>query len=134
MPYLVDADWAIQALANRAPAADTLRRLAPDGLAISWATVGEVYEGAFGFPDPLAHLAMFRRFFGAFRRIGLDDPVVARFAELRALLRRQGQLIPDLDLIVGATALEHDLTVLTFNVRHLGRIPGIRIYQPPAAP
>jgi predicted nucleic acid-binding protein len=134
MPYLVDADWAIQALANRAPATETLRRLAPDGLAISWATVGEVYEGAFGFPDPEAHLAVFRRFLQPFRLIGLDDPLMTRFAELRALLRRRGQLLPDFDLLVGATALEHNLTVLTFNVRHLSRIPGLRIYQPPATP
>jgi predicted nucleic acid-binding protein len=134
MPYLVDADWAIQALANRAPAPETLRRLAPDGLAISWVTVGEVYEGAFGFPDPEAHLAVFRRFLQPFRLIGLDDPLMARFAELRALLRRRGQLLPDVDLLVGATALEHNLSVLTFNVRHLSRIPGLRIFQPPGAP
>ncbi len=59
---------------------------------------------------------------------------MTRFAELRARLRQQGQLIPDLDLIVGATALVHELTVLTFNVRHLGRIPGIHIYRPSTTP
>jgi tRNA(fMet)-specific endonuclease VapC len=131
MPYLLDADWTIQALGNRSPAVDVVRRIGPADLAISWATVGEVYEGAFGFPDPQRHLAVFRAFLAPFRVIGLDDAVVTRFAELRALLRRQGQLIPDLDLIVGATALAHGLTVLTFNVRHLGRIPGIQLDQPP---
>jgi tRNA(fMet)-specific endonuclease VapC len=134
MPYLLDADWTIQALGNRAPAAEIVRRIGPAELAISWATVGEVYEGAFGFPDPQRHLAGFQSFLAPFWIIGLDGAVMTRFAELRALLRRQGQLIPDFDIIVGATALEHNLTVLTFNVRHLTRIPGIRIYQPPAVP
>jgi tRNA(fMet)-specific endonuclease VapC len=68
------------------------------------------------------------------RVIALDDALVTRFAELRARLRQQGELIPDLDLIVGATALVHELTVLTLNVRHLGRIPGIHIHRPSTTP
>ncbi len=51
-----------------------------------------------------------------------------QFAVLRADLRRRGQLIPDLDLLIAATALSHDLALLTRNVRHFARIPGLRIY------
>ncbi len=53
-----------------------------------------------------------------------------RFAETRAFLRRRGELISDFDILLGATALHHDLTVLTFNVRHLQRIPDLKLYQP----
>jgi predicted nucleic acid-binding protein len=53
-----------------------------------------------------------------------------RFAYLRAELRRRGQLFPDLDLLIAATALQHDLTLLTRNVRHFNRIPDLRLYQP----
>ena len=53
-----------------------------------------------------------------------------RFAEIRALLRRRGEIISDFDIIIGATALHYDLTVLTFNLRHLQRIPELRVYQP----
>lgn len=52
-----------------------------------------------------------------------------RFAEIRALLRRRGNLIADFDLLLGATALHYNLTVLTNNVRDLKRIPDLRIYQ-----
>jgi tRNA(fMet)-specific endonuclease VapC len=55
-----------------------------------------------------------------------------RFAELRAFLRRRGGLISDFDIIIAATALHYDLTVLTFNVRHFQRIPDLRIYTPDA--
>ncbi|MER3559173.1 MAG: hypothetical protein C4336_06790 [Armatimonadota bacterium] len=55
---------------------------------------------------------------------------MARFAEIRAHLRRRGELIPDFDLLIGATALVHDLTVLTFNLRHFQRIPELKLYQP----
>ncbi len=53
-----------------------------------------------------------------------------RFAELRAYLRRRGQLIPDFDLLIGATALQHNLTLLTFNRRDFERIPHLALYQP----
>jgi predicted nucleic acid-binding protein len=52
------------------------------------------------------------------------------FAETRALLRRRGELIADFDLLIAATALHHDLTLLTFNLRHFERIPELRLYQP----
>ncbi len=53
-----------------------------------------------------------------------------RFAQNRYLLQRQGNVIPDLDLLVAATALHHGLTLLTRNLRHFSRVPGLRLYQP----
>ena len=52
------------------------------------------------------------------------------FARTRVELRRAGRLIPDLDLLIAATAIHHDLTLLTRNVRHFGRIPELQLYQP----
>jgi predicted nucleic acid-binding protein len=53
-----------------------------------------------------------------------------RFAKIRSLLRRQGKLIADFDLLLGTTALHHDLTVFTYNVRDVTRIPELRLYAP----
>src|SRR5690348_10774485 len=62
--------------------------------------------------------------------IGLNDQIAERFTEKRAFLRRRGRLISDLDLLIAATALHHDLTMLTFNVRQFERIPDLRVYGP----
>ena len=35
-------------------------------------------------------------------------------------------MIPDLDLLIAATALQHDLTLLTNKRRHFDRISGLR--------
>jgi predicted nucleic acid-binding protein len=32
--------------------------------------------------------------------------------------------------LIGATALHYNLVLLTFNVRHLQRIPELQVYQP----
>jgi tRNA(fMet)-specific endonuclease VapC len=128
--YLLDADWAIYVLAGRLEPATLLEQfIQTDGVGMSWVTVGELYEGAFGSSDAQGELAIYRRFLRPITLLNLDDNTVERFAELRASLRREGRLIPDLDLLLAATALRHDLTVLTFNIRHLHRIPGIKLWR-----
>lgn len=128
MGYILDADWVVNALAKRRSAHTILNRLAPSGLAISWVTVGEIYEGAFGFSNPEPHLAAFRQFLHPLSILGLDDPTMERFAEIRSSLRRRGELIPDFDILLAATALRHDLVVLSFNIEHFERVPEVRLY------
>jgi len=127
--YLVDADWLIDAAIGRPAAVRTLERLSSDGLSVS-IILAEVYEGAFSTSDPEATLTEFREFLGDYAHLPLTDPIIERFARLRAALRRQGQLIPDMDLLIAATALEAELTLVTRNVRHFERIAGLKLYQP----
>src|SRR5215207_2538950 len=128
--YLLDTDWIIQALADRQPALRTLELLAGSRIYVSYIAVGEVYERAFDSINPNAHLLNFRRFLSSYRILTLTDPIMERFAEVRSFLRRHGQLIPDFDLLIGATALHHELTLPTFNRRDFLRIPDLRLYQP----
>lgn len=128
MSYLVDSDWVIDALTGVPAALEPFERLGADGLAVSIVTLGEIFEGAYYFPDPGKHLTDFRRFLAGFTLIPLTDPAMEIFARTRALLRRQGNLIPDLDLLIAATALAHDLVLMTRNRRHFARIPDLRLY------
>ncbi len=129
MSYILDADWIIDALAGRRAAVATLHQLAADGLAVSVITLGEIYEGAFRYASPQTHLDSFRRFLAPFRHLGVTDPIMARFAEIRAGLRNQGNLIPDFDLLLAATALHYDLTLLTGNRKHFQRVTNLKLYK-----
>lgn len=130
MPYLVDTDWLIHALTGRHQAIVTLRRLARRRLSVSLITVAEIYEVAFNSPNPQAHLASSRQLLATYRVLGLNEQIAEQFAETRSFLRRRGLLISDFDLLIGATALHHDLTLMTLNVDHFRRIPGLRLYKP----
>ena len=134
MTYLVDSDWIIDALGNQTAALAALILHAADGLSVSIVTFGEVFDGAYGFPDPERHLAASRRFLSGFTVIPLTDSIMKLFAKHRAALRARGSLIADLDLLIAATALHHDLVLMTRNVRHFRRVPGLQLYQPDPSP
>ena len=55
----------------------------------------------------------------------LTDPIVVRAAEIYANLRQQGQLIPDADILIAATALTYGLVLVTSNVTHFARVGGL---------
>ena len=42
-------------------------------------------------------------------------------------LRRRGLLIEDADILISATALAHDATLVTRNLKHFGRIDGLKL-------
>jgi len=92
--------------------------------------LGEVYEDAFILTDPRAALREFRNFLTGFTVLDMTEPIAEEFAQNRALLRGQGTLIPDMDLLIASTALVHDLTLMTRNERHFRRVSGLRLYRP----
>ena len=130
MRHLVDADYLIDAVGELPAASQTLARLSEAGLAVSAIAVAELYEGAYRFPDPEAMLAAFREVLAGYVVLPVTEPVAAAFARTRASLRRAGLLIPDMDLLIAATALTHDLTLVTRNLRHFARVEGLRLYRP----
>lgn len=128
MTYLVDTDWVADWLTGRPDARHLLASLSSDDLAISLITYGEIYEGIYYGRDPRAAEAGFRNFLRDVDVVGLNRPILRRFARLRGQLRQAGQLIGDPDLLIAATALEHRLTLVTRNRRDFGRIPGLLLY------
>lgn len=52
-------------------------------------------------------------------------PCLENYGQIKALLERQGQRIDDFDLLIGVTALQKGLIMVTANVEHLTRIPNL---------
>ena len=53
----------------------------------------------------------------------IDEPAVEQFGRFKALLRRAGRPIGDIDLFIAGVAVRHGLTVVTNNTDHFARIP-----------
>lgn len=88
-------------------------------------TYGELYDGIDGSYNPKAAEQVFRQFLRLAVVLPLNRSIMRRFAVVRRNLRGSGQQIPDMDVLIAATATYHQLTLITHNARHFGRIPGL---------
>ena len=129
MKYLVDSDWVADYLKGRPNAVALLDQLFSDGLAISIITFAEVYEGIYYGSDPKDNEEIFLRFLQGVRVPGITRSVARRFAIIRGALRARGELIPQPDILIAATALSYNLILLTRNIKDFQRIPEITLYQ-----
>ncbi len=127
MSYLLDTDVVADWLNNRPEAVRLLSTLEPEGLAISLITYGEVYDGIYYGRDPRAAEQAFLRFLRGVTVLPLTRTIMKRFARIRGSLRSRGLAVQDPDLLIAATALTHDMTLVTRNLRHFQRIPDLAI-------
>ncbi len=130
MPFLFDTDAVSETLRAR-PAPGYLLWLKgiPRGhLHISAVTIAEMLEGAHRLANPLP---MARRIeeivFPAYTHLAFDAASARIFGSLAGLLRKAGTPLADLDLMIAATAIAGDLDLVTGNIKHFQRIPGLRI-------
>ncbi len=57
----------------------------------------------------------------------VDEAVGEVFATLKAIQQKASKRVPDLDLLIAATAQAHSLIVATLNIRHFAMIEGIQL-------
>lgn len=61
---------------------------------------------------------------------GIDAKTAMVFGKIRFDLKREGQIIEDLDILIASTCIANDLTLLTLNLRHFKRIEGLKVLEP----
>ena len=59
--------------------------------------------------------------------LDVNREVSEKFGDLRAQEIKQGHKTPDMDLLIAATALVHNLTIVTHNQKHFLHVPGLRV-------
>jgi tRNA(fMet)-specific endonuclease VapC len=124
--HLVDSDRIIDWFHSRADAREALAPLIDASrLATSIIVLGEIYDGLVGDPERDRKRQVLASFLANVSVISRDDETANMFAEVRSQLRSTGQIIGDHDIWIAATALQHDLTVITRDA-HFDRIPGLK--------
>jgi toxin FitB len=63
------------------------------------------------------------------RVLSLDAEVCLRWGEMQARLEKQGKPMPAIDGLIAATALQHQLTVVTRNTRDMEAC-GVELFSP----
>ena len=130
MSYLLDSDWLIDFLGGDPAAQRLVAPLFADGLAITFITFIEIYEGIERSASPRQEERSFRAFLRAARVLPVNRSVARRAATVRVQLRSQGRSVRNraLDLLIAATAIQHNLTLVSRNTDDYRDIPGLKLY------
>jgi tRNA(fMet)-specific endonuclease VapC len=127
--YLFDTDT-ISNLIRPAPSVVLLSRLGATPASeqfTSSITLGELLYGALRASAPVIQEQIERIVAGSMTVIPFDTEAARVYAAVRADLDRRGVPIGDADTRIAAIALVHSLTVVTGNVRHFERVPGLEV-------
>ena len=57
----------------------------------------------------------------------LEEIIADEFISLKLDLEKKGERLADFDLFIAATAVAHDLTLVTGNKKHFSRVPGLKL-------
>ena len=75
--------------------------------------------------NAIVQLQAFDRLCAGSHIVPLTDETIVKASDIYAELRRRGQPIGDADILIAASALVHELTLVTNNEDHFRRIPGV---------
>jgi len=98
-----------------------------DPMAISVITYGEMIYGARKSRQIERNLAAARRVAEIYPLLPITQSVVETFASIKADLEIAGTPLDDMDLLIAATSMSHNLTLVTNNEKHFSRVPGLSL-------
>ena len=126
--YLLDTNACIRVLNGTSrPLITRLRSRAPSEIRVSSVTRAELLYGARRSARVSDNLRLLASFFAPLVSLPFDDACAEEYGALRATLAAAGRPIGPNDLLIAATALAHDLTLVTHNLREFSRIAGLKI-------
>ena len=118
---LLDSDVAIQLLRGD----DALRRrLAGTRVFLSAIGLGELYFGAAKSARVEANLKAVDSLAATASVIACDQETALHYGQLKGRLKAAGRLIPENDIWIAATAIQHGLTLLSRD-RHFDEVDGL---------
>ena len=125
--YLIDTDWVIHWLNDHPGISQRLTDIRGQGLAVSIVSLAELYEGVYYSTDPDRSERQLQNLLEGLTTLGIDRETCQVFGRERGRLRAAKARVPDFDLMIGATALRHNLILLTNNRRDFESIQGLRL-------
>ena len=125
MTYLLDTDTIISLLRGNRAIAARIEIVGEDHIATTVINLAELYFGAFNSTRVDHNLRVVDEFRLATQVLGLDTSAAVLFGKIKAGLKREGNLVNDSDLLIASVAISTHSVLVTNNVRHFNRIPGL---------
>ncbi|WP_163382068.1 type II toxin-antitoxin system VapC family toxin [Cyclobacterium sp. SYSU L10401] len=126
MDYLLDTNICIYFLKGRYGLVDKIERLGFENFFISEITVAELKYGVEKSTNPDKNRPVINELIDSFKQLPIYGALDI-YAKEKARLKNKGNIVDDLDLFIGATAIENNMVLVTNNEKHFDRLQNIKI-------
>ena len=127
MPYLIDTDIVINSIKGNTKVNQKIGAYAAIPKAISIITFGELLYGAKKSTQRDKNTSIIYRLAEIFPIVGITRSTIEAFTDIKMALDMKGERIEDFDLLIAATALSLNYTLVTNNTKHYKRIEGLQL-------
>lgn len=126
MNYLLDTNICIYFLKGRYGLVEKIEQIGFENLFISEITVAELKYGAEKSAYPERNREVIRELTDRFKQLPIYSALDV-YAREKARLKKEGNTVDDLDLLIGATAIVNEMVLVTNNEKHFDRLQNIKI-------
>lgn len=123
--YLLDTNICIFFLQGKYGVKEKIQKAGRKNCYISEITIAELLYGA-AYSNSEKHRHDVEILLESLTVVPIYDSLPT-YATTKAYLRREGQMIEEFDMLIGSSAVHHGYVMITENVDHFKRIPGIEI-------
>ncbi len=128
MKYLLDTNTCIRYLNGRSPGLRArFLTVADEEIAVSSVVKAELFYGAAKSHTAQRSLARQQEFLNRFATFPFDDMAALIYGPMRAKLETAGTPIGGLDMLIAASALSRNLTLVTHKTTEFSRIGGLKL-------
>lgn len=127
MKYIFDTDTLIYWMKGNINISNRIVSEGFSSIASADISKAELYYGAYKSSKIESNLIAIKNMMERVNFLPFNDPAQSLFGMLKADLERKGNRVDNFDLIIAATALAYNLTLVTNNTSHMQRIPNLKI-------
>ena len=124
MKYLLDTDTVSYALRGEGQVAEHITAHKPSELCVSAISLAELRYGADRKGSRRLH-ALVDTFVAAVEVVGFGEQAALEFGRIGTILAERGTPIGEFDVLIAAHAASLRCTLVTNNLRHFSKVPGL---------
>ncbi len=127
MAYLIDTDTIIFALRNDKDVLAKFEENKNIPISISMITYAELVFGAKRSQNEQKNMIKVNHIRNIYPVEELSEGVMEVFADVKAKMLGSGIRIEDMDLLIAATAIYNEMTLVTNNTKHFENVPNLKL-------
>ena len=126
--YLLDTNICIFAINRKTPQLiNTINKKSKHDIYISSLTIAELEFGVENSQYVEKNRVALLKFISLFRILPFDDEDAVCYGKLKTKLKKKGEIIGPIDMLLAAQALSKDLIFVTNNADEFSRVDGLKI-------